>query len=136
MLKDKKGAAYWLIVILLAAAIVAFVAICDHFAPATTTGPKSSIGSTSYMINPYVYLVADGVEDMTEVDGNLNLRLHPYGTYMLFQSPSLLLCGMPMDKFEGVTVPFVVTYRREASGRVRGVGCHELLNASSLSTGR
>jgi hypothetical protein len=134
MLKDRKGAAYWLLVLALATAIAAFVTVCDHFAPAMEGGPKSSIGSTSYTINPYVYLVADQIEAMDDVGGNLNLRLHPYGTYMLFQSPDLLLCGMPMDKFEGVTIPFVVTYRRQASESIKGVGCHELLNASSLST--
>jgi hypothetical protein len=100
----------------------------------TTSNSKNSLGAVQYSENPLMYLAAtlaqtDGA--VTNVDGNLNLRLKPLGTYMLYDE-SLLLCGMPLDKFQGVTEPFVLTYERVAHRTVQGIGCHELIRADSI----
>ena len=103
----------------------------------STTGNKhgSSLGVPMLQDNPLMYTAGSLAEQdsVTTVDGNLNLRIHPLGTYMLFDQ-SVLLCGMPTDKFKGVTQPFVLVYERQAHRAVRGIGCHELVEAYSLVT--
>jgi hypothetical protein len=94
-------------------------------------GCKNSIGSTSYTVNPNVYLAVDGIAGENDVDGNLNLRVHPRGTYMLYED-TVLICGHPREAFEGIGIPFLLTYRRQASRSVRGVGCHDLVDVSNI----
>jgi hypothetical protein len=101
---------------------------------ATTSSSKNSLGAVQYNENPLMYLaayIAPTEGSIANVDGNLSLRLKPLGTYMLYDE-SLLLCGMPLEKFQGVTEPFVLTYERVAHRTVQGVGCHELIRADSI----
>jgi hypothetical protein len=67
-----------------------------------------------YTNNPLVYVagsIATNQEAVTNVDGNLSIRMSPLGTYMLYDE-SILLCGLPIDKFQGITEPFVLTLRK------------------------
>ena len=100
---------------------------------AVSTKHVNSLGTVMYDTNPLMYMVGSLATDkaVTEVDGNLNLRIKPLGTYMLYDE-SILFCGMPVDKFQGITEPFVLTYRRQANRSVQGIGCHELLKVNSL----
>ena len=68
---------------------------------------------------------------VTQIDGNLNLRVRPVGTYMLYDE-AVLFCGMPIDKFEGITEPFLLTYERVSHHSVQGIGCHVLVNVSEI----
>ena len=86
---------------------------------------------TQYTENPYEYNVGS-ILDVANVDGNLSIRFSPLGTYALYDE-QILLCGFPSDKFEGVTEPFVLTYKRQASRLVNGIGCHELLRVDNLT---
>jgi hypothetical protein len=78
-----------------------------------------------------MYEAVQTIAEVTEVDGNMNLRVKPVGTYMLYDD-IVLLCGMPTEKFSGVTEPFLMTYRRQSSHMVRGVACHDLLRVDSI----
>jgi hypothetical protein len=87
-----------------------------------------------YTSNPLAYLagsIATNQDAVSNVDGNLNVRMSPLGTYMLYDE-SVLLCGLPMDKFQGITEPFVLTYERVARRTVQGIGCHVLISVDSL----
>ena len=63
----------------------------------------------------------------------VNVRINPLGTYMLYDE-SVLFCGLPVDKFQGVTEPFVMAYERVARRTVQGIGCHALISVHSLKT--
>jgi hypothetical protein len=97
----------------------------------TTTAQRSnSIGATTYNTNPYTYLPVDNVIEVTDIDGSLNFRVHPVGTYMLFDQ-NILLCGHP-DKFDGANYPFLMTYETIAHRTVRGVACHNLVRIDNI----
>jgi hypothetical protein len=96
-----------------------------------TTSSHNSLGTVSYGANPLMYN-AGSVKSIDVIDGNLNLRFLPLGTYAMYDE-NILLCGKPVKLFEGVTEPFVLVYRRQASHLVRGVGCHELQGVYSLA---
>ena len=93
----------------------------------------SSIGVPMAQENPLMYMAGrlSPQDPVSNIEGNLNLRINPLGTYMLFDE-SVLLCGMPTDKLRGVTEPFVLVYERIARRSVQGVGCHVLVGAYSL----
>jgi hypothetical protein len=86
---------------------------------------------TQYTENPYEYNVGS-ILGVANVDGNLSIRFSPLGTYALYDE-QILLCGFPSDKFEGVTEPLVLTYKRQASHLVNGIGCHDLLRVDNLT---
>jgi hypothetical protein len=95
---------------------------------------SNSLGTPMYTENPLMYKAGSFVTNsnaVSVIDGNLNLRIRPMGTYMLFDE-SVLLCGMPTDKFDGVVEPFVLTYERRAHRTVRGIACHELVRVDSI----
>jgi hypothetical protein len=97
---------------------------------------SNSIGSVAYTENPLMYqagYIAQGGDAIANVDGNLNIRIKPLETYMLYDE-SILFCGLPTDMFNGKTEPFLLTYERVAHRQVRGVGCHELVAVHSLKT--
>jgi hypothetical protein len=121
--------------LLLAARLVLTLMAAKGAFGATTNSRKNSLGTVSYQDNPYIYLAADKVLDAADVEGNLNLRLHPMWTYMLFDQ-QVLFCGMPLDKMEGVAVPFVITYERRSHRMVQGVGCHNIQKIDSVQTTR
>jgi hypothetical protein len=111
--------------------VVLLLANAAHCQPVTTKPQTNSLGVLQYNDNPYVYEAVQTIAEVTEVDGNMNLRVKPVGTYMLYDD-IVLLCGMPIDKFSGVTEPFLMTYERAAHHRVRGVACHDLLRVDSI----
>ena len=120
---------------LIGVALVAVVLLLSTYAHCAT-GKKhdNSLGTVMYTTNPLTYLAGNLVtsqEPISNVDGNLNLRISPLGTYMLYDE-SVLLCGLPMDKFQGITEPFVLVYERVARRTVQGVGCHVLVDVRSL----
>lgn len=100
----------------------------------TTSSRKNSLGTVSYDSNPLMYTagsLTQTSDSVSNIDGNLNLRINPLGTYMLYDE-SVLLCGMPIDKFRGVAEPFVMTYERQSHRTVQGVGCHNLLRVDHV----
>jgi hypothetical protein len=99
---------------------------------------SNSLGVPMYKENPLMYQAGSFVttsDAASVVDGNLNVRIRPISTYMLFDE-AILFCGVPTEKFDGVTEPFVLTYRRQASRSVRGIGCHELVRVDSIKEKR
>jgi hypothetical protein len=98
----------------------------------------NSLGSVAYTENPLMYqagFIAQGGDAITNVDGNLNIRIKPLETYMLYDE-SVLFCGLPVDMFNGKTEPFLLTYERIAHRQVRGVGCHVLVDVSEIKQKR
>jgi len=122
---------YWIRILFAAFVITAVLLLAN--AAHCSTGDKhpNSLGTLSYNDNPLMYEAVQTIAEVTEVDGNMNLRVKPVGTYMLYDD-IILLCGMPIDKFSGVTEPFLMTYRRQSSHMVRGVACHDLLRVDSI----
>ena len=123
---------YW-IRIFFAAFVITGALLLVNAAHCSTSGEKhpNSLGIVQYDVNPLMYEAVQTIAEVTEIDGNMNLRIKPVGTYMLYDD-TVLLCGMPVDKFSGVTEPFLMTYRRRSSHMVRGVACHDLLRVDSI----
>ena len=120
---------------LIGVALVAIVFLTATYAHcAVSKKHDNSLGFVQYDSNPLMYMAGSLAESdgaVSNVDGNLNLRILPLGTYALFDE-SLLFCGVPMDKFVGITSPFVLIYERKAHTSVRGLGCHVLVDVRSL----
>lgn len=125
---SQKNAARAILIIFWCFLVVCVLSVSSHCA---TTSSKNSLGVVTYTSNPLMY-VAGKILDAKSVEGNLNLRVSPLGTYSLYDE-SILFCGMPIDKFEGVTEPAVLTYERVAHRAVNGVGCHRLVRADSMA---
>ena len=117
--------------ILQAFAIPLVVVALIGLARCATSSNRNSLGTISYDANPLMYN-AGSVKSVDVVDGNLNLRFSPLGTYEMYDE-NILLCGRPVSMFAGVTEPFMLVYRRQASRLVRGVGCHDLQGVYSLA---
>ena len=124
---------YWIRIFFAASVITAVLLLANaaHCQPVTTKPQTNSLGTLSYNDNPYIYEAVQMIAEVTEVDGNMNLRVKPVGTYMLYDD-IVLLCGMPVEKFNGITEPFLMTYRRQASHMVHGVACHDLLRVDQI----
>ena len=122
---------------LIGVALVAVIFLLTSTAHcAVTTRHENSLGIPMYVSNPLMYMagsLATNQDAVSTVDGNLNVRINPLGTYMLYDE-SVLFCGLPVDKFQGVTEPFVMAYERVARRTVQGVGCHALISVHSLKT--
>ena len=128
---SKECISYWIRIFFAASVITAVLLLAN--AAHCSTGDKhpNSLGIVQYDVNPLMYEAVQTIAEVTEVDGNMNMRVKPVGTYMLYDD-IVLLCGMPIDKFSGVTEPFLMTYRRQSSHMVRGVACHDLLRVDSI----
>lgn len=129
---SKKEAAKALLTIFGLIALVLTLNLLGHCA--TTSSKKNAFGTMSYEQNPLMYLagsLSQSGDAVSQVEGNLNLRINPLGTYMLYDE-SILFCGRPIDKFQGIEEPFVLTYERVAHRMVDGVGCHELIRVDHL----
>lgn len=120
----------WIVLVLFFLAMVIGFLTTGH--AATTSKQHNGLGVLMYQENPYSYLVIDKVTDIQSVEGNLSLRVHPMWTYMLFDQ-NLLFCGLPMEKFRGITAPFVITYERQAHRSVQGVGCHYVFKVDEVT---
>lgn len=123
---------YW-IRIFFAASVITGALLLANAAHCSTAGDKhpNSLGIVQYDVNPLMYEAVQTIAEVTEVDGNMNLRVKPVGTYMLYDD-IVLLCGMPLEKFNGVTEPFLMIYLRQSSHMVRGVACHDLLRVDQI----
>ena len=128
---SKECISYWIRIFFAASVITAVLLLAN--AAHCSTGDKhpNSLGTLSYNDNPLMYEAVQTIAEVTEVDGNMNLRVKPVGAYMLYDD-IILLCGMPTEKFRGVTEPFLMTYERRAHHIVRGVACHDLLQVNSI----
>ena len=122
---------------LIGVALVAVVFLLTSVAHCSVGKKHSnSLGVPMYTTNPLMYqagYVAEGTDAVSNVDGNLNVRIKPLGTYMLYDE-SVLFCGMPIAMFQGKTEPFVLAYERVSHRQVQGVGCHVLVSVQSLKT--
>ena len=127
---DKKLAVRTILLVIAFLLVLGYLACATLGHAATTSKSQNSLGSVPYDVNPLVY-IAGSVKDAAKVDGNLNLRFAPLGTYALFDQ-NILLCGIPVNKFEGVTEPFMLVYERRSHKSVQGVGCHEVYGVYSL----
>ena len=131
---SKECISYWIRIFFAASVITAVLLLANaaHCQPVTTKPQTNSLGVVSYTENPNLYILGNVVEGFDISDGAaLNLRIQPLGTYALF-TQDILMCGMPTEKFNGVTEPILMTYRRQSSHRVRGVACHDLLRVDSI----
>ena len=122
---------YWIRIFFAASVITAVLLLAN--AAHCSTGDKhpNSLGTLSYNDNPLMYEAVQTIAEVTEVDGNLNMRVKPVGTYMLYDD-IVLLCGLPTEKFNGITEPFLMTYERRAHHMAHGVACHDLLQVNSI----
>jgi hypothetical protein len=91
----------------------------------------NSLGVLQYQINPFSYIGVNDIAEATNIEGNLNLRVKPIGTYMLFDQ-IVLLCGLPIERFQEVGRPFIMTYERQSHRMVEGIGCHELVRVDEI----
>ena len=92
------------------------------------TQPRpNSLGVKETYQNPNTYLLALPVDGQI-LDGRFtNIRFQPYAAAAMFDQ-SILFCDDVTDQFTGKTGPVVITYRTQAAGMYRGVGCHTLLS--------
>jgi len=121
----------YLLIIMLLAMLFAFALMGIGIAHGATTSKNvsNSLGAVPYQSNPYMYLAGSLVHNgtvFTDVNGNLNVRINPLGTYLLYDE-SILFCGLPIEKFRNITEPFVLVFRRQAHRAIDGIGCHELV---------
>jgi hypothetical protein len=124
-------AAYWIRVFSFAFVITILLFLANSAHCSTTKPQTNSLGVVQYSINPYIYEAVQNIAEVTEIDGNMNLRVKPVGTYMLYDD-IILLCGRPVEKFTGITEPFLMTYERVSHHMVRGVACHDLLRVDNI----
>jgi hypothetical protein len=101
---------------------------------------QSELGSLVLTENPNMYYVGEIIEGDVIGSGNnvsISLRIHPLGTYLLFDE-NLVFCGREaipklltdQEHLKDGWVAF--TYRRQASRLVEGVACHTLISADRL----
>jgi hypothetical protein len=130
-----EAVSYWIRILFAAAVItsVLLMANAAHCQPVTTKPQENSLGALQYDENPYLYEAVQTIAEVTEVDGNMNFRVNPIGTYMLYDD-NILLCGLPTDDFNGIQEPFLMTYERVAHIGVHGVGCHRLIRVDNIVT--
>lgn len=126
-------------VVILFWAMVFYVS-CGKAHARTTSMQPNATGALVYTENPFTYVVGEIIGGDVVVSGNdiaISVRLHPYGTYMLFDQ-SVLFCGRESALFllDGTNrlKPgwLAFTYRRAASRTVEGVGCHTLMAVDPL----
>lgn len=94
----------------------------------------SPLGVLQYQDNPYTYKVGSIVDaDLVGDEKNpaLVVRIQPLSTYGLF-TEYIPLCGVPLYLFDGKNNPLVLTYRTQASRKVEGIGCHELIRVDEM----
>jgi hypothetical protein len=117
--------------IFIVVAVMLLTCLLGRAATTSTAKHKDSLGIVMQQTNPNSYEAVVHIVEATDVDGNLNLRVNPLGTYMLYDD-IVLLCGMPLDKFSGVQEPFVMAYERVSHHAVDGVGCHDLVSVHHI----
>jgi hypothetical protein len=129
MISKKKAS--WGLLSIIPIVVILFALLTALAHCATTSHKPNSTGSLPYTANPLMYMAVEKLQEVTNVNGNLNLRVNPLGTYLLYDE-SVLLCGLDTRKFDGVGKSFLLTYEREAHRSVKGVGCHNLLRVDKI----
>jgi hypothetical protein len=116
--------------VVIGVALVFALAVAKAFG--TTTAPRpNNLGVLETYQNPNFYLVGLPVDGQI-LDGRFtNIRFQPYAAAALFDE-SILFCGDVSEQFDGKVGPVVVTYRKQASGMYRGVGCHTLVSVFTV----
>lgn len=108
--------------------LLVFLNINAHCATTSSIKHGNSLGATISQDNPNTYregaVLAVAYVGSQGHEG-LVVRIQPRGTYALF-TEDLLICGAPIEKFEGKTNPMVLVYETVAHSSVEGVGCHQL----------
>lgn len=130
---SREALTYWIRIFFFAFVITTLLLLANaaHCQPITTKSRTNSLGIVQYNDNPYIYEAVQTIAEVAKIDGNMNLRVKPVGTYMLYDD-IILLCGLPIEKFTGITEPFLMTYERKSHHMVRGVACHDLLRVDSI----
>lgn len=101
----------------------------------TTSGAKkNATGFLAYTGNPFTY--KEGAVKAVAYIGTKNntgivVRLQPRGTYALF-TEEILLCGTPVEMFEGKQSPMVLTYETVAHTTIEDIGCHRLVSVDEV----
>jgi len=124
------------VTILLCFLVALGVVLLSQAVHASTSTPNrpNSLGLDEVYTNPNVYLFAviacqgDGdCSILTDEKGRkyTNLKFQPYNTMELYAEP-VLFCDNVAEFFNGKSGPLVITYRRQATLKYRGLGCHEL----------
>jgi len=129
----KQVVSYWIRIFFFAAVITSLLLLANAAHCSTTKPQTNSLGIVQYNENPYIYEAVQTIAEVTEIDGNLNMRVKPVGTYMLYDD-IVLLCELPTDAFQGIREPFLMTYERVAHISVRGVGCHRLVRVDNIES--
>ena len=93
----------------------------------TTPAPRpNGLGVSETYSNPNTYLLAMPIDGQI-LDGRFtNIRFAPFATPDLYDE-TVLFCTDVTPLFAGKSGTVIVVYRTQASGKYRGVGCHELL---------
>ena len=116
---------------LIGVALVAVIFLLTSTAHcAVTTRHENSLGIPMYTSNPLMYQMGN-ITEASDVEGSLNLRFKPFGTYVLYDE-NLLICGMPLSLFRDKEGVVVLTYGRVAHRTVEGVGCHNLKSVNRV----
>jgi hypothetical protein len=125
---DKKTAAHWLSVILLAALVIGIVLGVVALAHGATTKHGNSLGVVITQSNPNSYL-AGNVTNVAFAGSPKNygvdVRVQPMGAFMLY-TQEVLFCGDPSTMFAGKHNPMLLVYETRDHHTVEGIGCHEL----------
>jgi hypothetical protein len=121
---------------LLAAAIV--VLVVTIYTRCTTIAPgANALGVVVYHENPNQYLMASLIDGQVMEDASgrkaTSARFQPSFTYQLFDE-SVLFCGDVSGQINGKRAPLVITYKRRASRKFQGVGCHDLISVDTVES--
>jgi len=117
-----KTATFSLIGLLLVVLAFATAAHCR------TANQQNSFGAVISDDNPNIYMFGSVVGGAVVQCGKgycTNVTFNPHLTSTL-HTESVLFCGDAADTFNGLRGPLVVTYRRQASRQINGIGCHNL----------
>lgn len=144
----RKAAAAIVLALLIALMLLAGAELCHG---AVAQYKPNSLGVLISTENPNESVVGEIVagESHEYGDGRMavNLRIHPFKTYRLFDV-SVLLCGRetiagPEDVIRQMTIQdddrvyfysgvYVFTYKRVASRLVNGIPCHEFVDINKI----
>jgi hypothetical protein len=128
---DKKTAAHWLSVILLAALVIGIVLGVVALAHGATSSRAhtNGLGVVIQAGNPNSYLA--GAVTKIDFHGSsknygLEVSVQPLGTYTLY-TEEVFLCTGAEDILVGRQNPLVLVYETQAHHLIDGIACHRLV---------
>jgi hypothetical protein len=117
--------------------VILLVLLCVVWAKcATTSGSKheNSLGVPMFQDNPYTYKAGTVIDVIGIKNGKgMVIRLQPTRTYALF-TEDILFCDFPIDMFQGMMNPILLTYKTQDSRSIDGIGCHELVQVDQIKS--